>query len=241
MQPLKNVYSIADMAKKEVKPASQEKQGNLEDVLTHSEEFFEKNKKTMLGVLIAIIVIIAGGMYYKAKIVGPREVKASEALFPGENYFMNGDFETALKGDAADYIGFEQIAKEYGNTKAGKLANAYAGLCCAQLDSFEVAVKYLSKFKGNDQMAGPSILGALADCYASMDQPDKAASTFLKAAKKADNNLLTPYYLFQAGLIYESMEKPEQALKLYNRIKIEYPASNEATDIENYIIRLTSK
>lgn len=241
MQPLKNVYSIADMAKKEVKPASQEKQGNLEEVLTHSEEFFVNNKKTIFGVLIAIIVIIAGGMFYNAKIAEPREVKASEALFPGEGYFMNGDYVTALEGDGADYIGFGQIAKEFRSTKAGNLANAYAGICCAQLDSFEVAAKYLSKFKGNDQMASPSILGALANCYASMDKLDKAVSTFLKAAKKADNNLLTPYYLFQAGLIYESMEKPEQALKLYNRIKIEYPASNEASDIENYIVRLTSK
>lgn len=229
------------MAKKEVKPVSQEKQGNLEEVLTRSEKFFVNNKKTILGVLIAIIVIIAGGMLYNAKVAGPREVKASEALFPGENYFMNGYYETALKGDLSNYIGFEQIAKEYRNTKAGNLANAYAGICCAQLDSFEVAAKYLSKFKGNDQMASPSVLGALANCYASMDQLDKAVSTFLKAAKKADNNLLTPYYLFQAGLIYESMVKPEQALKLYNRIKIEYPASNEASTIENYIIRLTSK
>ncbi len=241
MQPLKNVYSIADMAKKVVKPASQEKQGNLEEVLTHSEEFFENHKKTILGVLIAIIVIIAGGIFYKTKIVAPREIKASEALFPGENYFINSDYQTALNGDALDYIGFEQIAKEYGNTKAGKLANAYAGLCYAQLDSFDIAIKYLSKFKGNDQMAGPSILGAIANCYASMDKLDKAASTFQKAAKKADNNLLTPYYLFQAGLIYESMEKPEQALKMYNRIKYKYPASNEAVEIENYIVRLTSK
>ena len=72
-------------------------------------------------------------------------------------------------------------------------------------------------------------------------QVSKAASTFEKAAKKADNNLLSPYYYLQAGLIYESMDKPAQALKLYKKIKADYPESIEGREIEKYIARLSSK
>ena len=70
-------------------------------------------------------------------------------------------------------------------------------------------------------------------------QLPKAAATFEKAAKKADNAVLTPNYLLQAGLIYEAMEQPAKALKLYKQIKAEYPGSQEGGSIDQYIIRVS--
>ncbi|MCQ2069279.1 MAG: hypothetical protein MJY68_09365 [Bacteroidaceae bacterium] len=229
------------MAKKAVKPAQVQEQKGLEEALSKSEQFFENNKKTIFGCLIAIIVIIAGGMLYNAKVAQPRQLKAAEAIFPGETYFINGEYSTALNGDAYGFEGFEELAKQYKNTKAGKLAGLYAGLCYAQLDSMEFAQKYLEKFSGKDQMVAPSALGALADCYATAGQYSKAIATFEKAAKKADNNLLSPYYYLQAGIIYESIDKPAQALKVYKLIKAKYPNSIEGQDIDKYIARLSSK
>ena len=229
------------MAKKAVTPAPKQDQKGLEEALSKSEQFFENNKKTIFGSLIAIIVIIAGGMLYSAKVAQPRQNKAAEAIFPGETYFVNGDYTSALEGDAYGFEGFEELSKKYRSTKAGKLAGLYAGLCYAQLDSMEMAQKYLEKFSGKDQMVAPAALGALANCYATAGHYAKAASTFQKAAKKADNNLLSPYYYLQAGIIYESMDKPAQALKAYKTIKSNYPESNEALEIDKYIARLTSK
>lgn len=229
------------MAKKAAKPAAKQEQKGLEEALSRSEQFFENNKKTIFGILIAIIVIIAGGMLYKSKVVEPRELRASEAIFPGENYFMNGDYKSALEGDAYGFEGFEALSDQYSNTKAGKLAKLYTGLCYAQLDSMSAAVKYLEKFDGKDMMVAPSAMGALASCYVEMGQAAKAAATFEKAAQKADNNLLSPYYYFQAAVIYESLGKPAQALKLYQTIKAQYPTSAEGADIDKYIARLTSK
>ena len=229
------------MAKKAVTPAPKQDQKSLEEALSKSEQFFENNKKTIFGCLIAIIVIIAGGMLYNAKVAQPRQIKAAEAIFPGETYFINGDYNTALDGDAYGFEGFVELSKQYNSTKAGKLAGLYAGLCYAQLDSMEIAQKYLAKFNGKDQMVAPAALGALANCYATAGQNSKAVATFEKAAKKANNNLLSPYYYFQAGLIYEAMDKPAQALKTYKMIKAKYPDSIEGQDIDKYIARLTSK
>ena len=229
------------MAKKAVKPAPKQDQKGLEEALSKSEQFFENNKKTIFGCLIAIIVIIAGGMLYNAKIAQPRQTKAAEAIFPGENYFINGDYTTALDGDSYGFEGFVELSKQYRSTKAGKLAGLYAGLCYAQLDNMEEAEKYLAKFNGKDQMVAPAALGALANCYATAGQNSKAIATFEKAAKKANNNLLSPYYYFQAGLIYESMGKDAQALKTYKMIKAKYPESIESQDIDKYIARLSSK
>ena len=229
------------MAKKAVKPAPKQDQKSLEEALSKSEQFFENNKKTIFGCLIAIIVIIAGGMLYNAKVAQPRQIRAAEAIFPGETYFVNGDYNSALDGDAYGFEGFVELSKQYKSTKAGKLAGLYAGLCYAQMDNMEEAEKYLAKFKGNDQMVAPAALGALANCYATAGQNSKAIATFEKAAKKANNNLLSPYYYFQAGLIYESMDKPAQALKIYKMIKTKYPESIESQDIDKYIARLSSK
>ncbi len=229
------------MAKKAAKPVEAQDQKGLEEALSKSEQFFENNKKTIFGCLIAIIVIIAGGMLYNAKVAQPRQIKAAEAIFPGETYFANGDYSTALNGDAYGFDGFKALAKQYKSTKAGKLAGLYAGLCYAQLDSMDIAQKYLEKFSGDDQMVAPSAMGALANCYATNGQVSKAASTFEKAAKKANNNLLSPYFYLQAGILYESLDKPAQALKLYKMIKVKYPESNESQEIDKYIARLTSK
>ena len=229
------------MAKKAAKPVEAQDQKGLEEALSKSEQFFENNKKTIFSCLIAIIVIIAGGMLYNAKVAQPRQIKAAEAIFPGETYFANGDYSTALNGDAYGFDGFEALAKQYKSTKAGKLAGLYAGLCYAQLDSMDIAQKYLEKFSGDDQMVAPSAMGALANCYATNGQVSKAASTFEKAAKKANNNLLSPYFSLQAGILYESLDKPAQALKRYKMIKVKYPESNESQEIDKYIARLTSK
>lgn len=229
------------MAKKAVNPAPKQDQKSLEQALSKSEQFFENNKKTIFGCLIAIIVIIAGGMLYVTKVALPRQEKAAEAIFPGETYFINGDYSTALNGDAYGFEGFEELSKQYKSTKAGKLAGLYAGLCYAQLDSMDVALKYLEKFSGKDQMVAPSALGALGHCYATAGQYNKAISAFEKAAKKADNGLLSPYYYMQAGLIYEAIDKPAQAVKIYKLIKAQYPESNEGIEADKFIARLTSK
>ncbi|MCQ2109943.1 MAG: tetratricopeptide repeat protein [Bacteroidaceae bacterium] len=229
------------MAKKTVKEEPVQGANNIEEALSRSEQFIEKYKNVMVGAVVAVIVIVAGAMLYKSKVVEPKEQRVAEYLFPGENYFMAGQFEVALNGDNMDFMGFEEIARNYGGTKAGNLANAYAGLCCAQLDSCEAAISYLKKFKGDDQMVAPSVMRALADCYVTVGQNDKAIALYQKAAKKADNGLVSPQCLMQAGLVYESMGKNADALKMYKEIQAKYPASSEGIDIEEYITRVTSK
>jgi len=89
-------------------------------------------------------------------------------------------------------------------------------------------------------MVSPAILGALGNCYAQLNQLDKAVSTLQDAAKKADNNTLSPIYLLQAGLIMEQQGKYADALEAYNTIKDKYFNSYQAMDIDKYIERATA-
>ena len=223
------------MAKQEIK---HEQVLNVEEAVSRSEAFIEKNKKTLIVAVSAIVVLIAGSMLVSTYVIKPREQKAAEALFAGEQYFRNGDYETALNGDQYEYAGFEAVAKEHGSTKAGKLAKAYAGLSLAHLGRYEEAVPMLESFKGDDAMVAPSVLAALGNCYAQTGNEAKAAATLVKAAHKADNNLLSPAYLIQAGQLFEKLGNKASALQAYQEVKDKYYGSTQAMDIDRYIERV---
>ena len=209
-----------------------------EQHISQSEAFFLKYKKAIIAAVVAIVVIIAGIVLYKTYYSGPREDKASTILAKGQEYFLAGDYQKALNGDSASFKGFLNVASEYSSTKAGNLANLYAGLCFAQLDKWQEAANYLEKFDGaDDSMVSPAAIGALGNVYAHLNQLDNAVSNLKKAAEKADNNSLSPTFLIQAGEILESQGKKADALKLYQEVKDKYFNSMQYQTIDAYIER----
>ena len=210
-----------------------------EQTISQSEAFFLKYKKAIIAAVIAIVVIIAGIVLYKTYVSGPNEQKASTMLAKGQQYFMEGEYQKALNGDSISFKGVLNIAKEYGSTKAGNLANLYAGLCYAQLDKWQEAAQYLEKFDGaDDSMISPAAVGALGNAYAHLNQLDKAVSNLKKAAEMADNNSLSPTFLIQAGEILESQGNKAEALKLYQQVKDKYYNSMQYQTIDAYIERV---
>lgn len=224
------------------------KEQNAENI-SKSEDFLLKNKKTILYAVIALIVIIAGIILYNNFVKAPREAEASTALAKGQTMFANQQFAQALNGDSTGYAGFLKIASDYSSTPAGNLANLYAGLCYANLDKWEDAVKFLDKYSpANDEMVSPAAIAALGNAYAHVKQLDKAVDALKKAAKMADsqaldntNNSLSPTFLIQAATILESQNKKDEALKIYQDIKKKYVNSAVSQEIDKYIERALGK
>ena len=208
---------------------------NVEEALTQSEAFLIKNKKTIIGAVVAVIVIVAGVSMYKHLYAAPREEKAQAALFKGQEYFEAGQFEQALNGDSIGYEGFAKVADEFSGTKAANLAQAYMGICYAKMGKNEEAIQALNNFDGNDQMVAPAIKGTIGNCYAQLGELDKAAATLQEAAAQADNNTLSPIFLKQAGEILVKQGKYDEAIAAYTAIKNKYFASYQAMDIDKYI------
>ena len=208
---------------------------NVEEALTQSEAFLIKNKKTIIGVVVALIVIIAGVTMYKNLYAQPREEKAQAALYMGQQYFETNNFEQALNGDSIGYAGFLKVADEFSGTKAANLAKAYAGICYAKLGKTQEAIDMLNGFDGDDQMVAPAIKGAIGNCYAQLGDLDKAASTLLDAASQADNNTLSPIFLMQAGEILVKQGKYDEAIQAYTTIKDKYFRSYQSMNIDKYI------
>lgn len=197
------------------------------------EDFVLKNKKMIIGCVVAALAIIAGVIFYNNHKSAQLETAQAAMQTPelsmelammelaqSTSQFNNQLFERALNGDSTGVKGFLHIASEYSSTKVGNLANLYAGLCYAHMDMWQEAVQYLEKFDGvGDIMISPAALGALGNAYAHVNQLDKAVSTLTKAAEQADNVLLSPMYYVQAGEILESQGKKAEALNLYQKVK----------------------
>lgn len=210
---------------------------DAEEMLSRSETFIEKNKKAIIGAIAAIVIIVAGVIIYKNYIKEPKEKAANEAIFKGQNYFQAQQYELALNGDSIDFIGFAKAAKEYSGTAAGELANYYAGICLARTGKYQEAISYLEKFDTGDRFITPAAKAAMGNCYAYLENYEKAASLLTEAAKMSGSFSVSPIWLRQAGEIYEKMGKKAEALNAYQTIKDKYSASYIAQDIDKYIER----
>ena len=217
------------MSKKET-----EKPILADEVLGKSEAFVIEHKNKFLGAIIAIIVIVGGYLAYNTFVAAPKEAEAAKAIFKAEQYFVNGDLETALNGDGMN-AGFLQVIEENGGTDAANLAHAYAGICYAQQQNFDEAIKHLEKYSGNDKLVSPMVKYALGNCYAYKENIDKAIKLVLEAADEANNIAVSPKCLFDAAAMYEKQGKADKAIELYNRIKNEYPQAPEAANIDRFI------
>ena len=225
------------MAEKNVKNNAQK----TEDALSKSEAFFLKNKKAIIGGVIAVVAIIALWIIIDMFVITPNRVKGQEALAKGQTLFANDQMAQALQGDSTGFEGFLKLADEVSGQNAN-LANLYNGLAYAQQGKWEEAVSYLEKFKDQgDLMSSPAAEGALGNAYAHLNKLDEAVNHLKNAAKRADNNSLSPTFLIQAGEILESQGKKAEALELYQEVKDKYFNSMQYQNIDAYIERASSK
>ncbi len=208
----------------------------VEQVLSRSEAFIEKYQKQLLLTVGVAVMLVLAVLAFKNFYLEPQEREAENEMAKAQAVFAVDSFKVALNGKG-DVMGFEEIVSEYGMTPSGNLAAAYAGICYYKLGQYENAVKYLSKYDGDDTYFTTSVIGLIGDAYVEMGKKEDAVDYFVKAADKK-NDVLSSVYLKKAGIAYEALTKPEKALELYTKIKESYPRSAEAADIDKYIARV---
>jgi len=197
-----------------------------------TDQFVEKNWKNVLYAVVAIVVVIVC-VFGVNQMSSSKNAEASnsEALYQAQFDFEAGNYASALEN-------FESVINEYGSTKSGNLAKAYAGLCQKNLGDLDAAISYLKDFDGNDANIAPAILSVLGDCYVAKEAYSDAAKSFEKAASKANNAQFSPIYLKKAGLAFEKAGDNAKALKAYESIKNEWADSELANSIDKYIVRV---
>ena len=140
---IKQKTIIIVMAKK---TTSEEKEIEVGAIVSRSEEFIEKNKKTIIAIIAGIAAVVGLILVYHYMYAKPQAEKAKLAIFRGEQYLAQDSFALALNGNGVDYDGFEAIIDQYGRTPSGNLAKAYAGICHYRLGNPQEAIKRLKSY-----------------------------------------------------------------------------------------------
>lgn len=208
---------------------------SVNEAVLKSENFLEKNLKPIsigLGVVVAAVLLYFG---FKQFYLDPRNQKAQAELFKGEEYFRAEQDSLTLFGDGKGFDGMVAFVNEYGSTQAGNIAKAYAGISYARLGKYDEALKFLKDFSGDDELISHAVEGAVGDCYAGQNKLEDAASQFEKAAKNADDPLLSPIYYKKAGIVYRQLKNNDKVIEIFSKIKNDYMNSPEAGEADKYI------
>jgi tetratricopeptide (TPR) repeat protein len=209
---------------------------NVEETLTRTEQFLEQNYKLLLYILGGVVVLV--GLFWLAKMyLNSRNDEAQSQMFQAERYLEMDSLNLALYGDG-NYLGFIDIADNYKFTKSGNLALYSAGICYLHLGQFQDAIDVLGKYSKKDKVLGSLAIGATGDALVELGDTEKGIAKYIEAADYAANAFNTPLFLMKAAELYELEGKYSEALKLYERIRDEYPESTEGSSIEKYISRV---
>lgn len=215
-----------------VKKQEEIREENVKATVSATEKFFSENKKLLIGVVAAILVIGLGILGYNKFIYAPAVADAQAHSYVAEINFQAGEWDLALNGDGVNY-GFAQICDEYG-AKAGQAAYLYAATCCAQLGQWSDALAYVKKYKGKEPILAARALALQGDCQLALENPAEAVKCYEKAAAKADN-LFAAEYLVKAGRTYIVLGQNDKALAAFKTVKDLYPMSIDASTVDKYI------
>ncbi|NEV93495.1 tetratricopeptide repeat protein [Psychroflexus sp. YR1-1] len=216
----------------------------LDEGASSTEKFLAQYQKPIFGVIIVIAVVILGFLGYQKFIQEPNEEEAANEMNQAQQYFdsalqatgaqQDSLFTRALQGGNGKF-GFEDISSDYSGTKAGELANYYAGIAHLNIGNYQQAIDYLDKFNVDDEILTPLAKGSIGDAFLQLGQPEEALGYFEQAANMRTNGFTTPKFLMKAAVTAISLKDGDTAEKHLNRIKDEFPDSEEANTVEVYL------
>ncbi|WP_019038552.1 tetratricopeptide repeat protein [Psychroflexus tropicus] len=216
----------------------------LDEGASSTEQFLSKYQKPIFGVIIAIAVVILAFLGYQKFVQEPYEEEAANEMNQAQQYFdsaiqasgseQDSLFVRSLEGGNGKF-GFEDITTNYSGTKAGELAKYYAGISHLNLGNYKEAIDYLDGFNVDDEILTPLAKGSIGDAFLQLDQPEEALGYFEQAANMRTNEFTTPKFLLKAAITAINLNDGDTAKEHLNRIKDEFPNSEEAGKIDVYL------
>jgi len=132
-------------------------------------------------------------------------------------------------------MGLKAIVDNYGNTESGEIARIYLANAYYNLGRYDESLQQYESFSSSNKLLAASAQSGIASCYEAKGEYAKAASSYEKAAGMVSNPINTPEYLTAAARCYGKSGDKEKAIALLKRLKLEYPTSQQARDVDRYI------
>ena len=205
----------------------------IEQGLSKTEFFLEKNYKVLLILLGCVFAGAIVWLAYHYLYLEPKNEEAQEQLAIAQQRIAEQQYLTALEGDSVSFDGLVGIIDQYGRTKSGKLAKAYAGLVCYRLQRYDEAIDYLKDCSLKDDVLRYTCLGTIGDCYVQKGLTAESVA-WLENASEADNDFVAAVYKMKLARVYEDLGRESDALALYQVIKDEYVGKvSGVTDVDD--------
>ncbi|MGQ0739027.1 MAG: tetratricopeptide repeat protein [Bacteroidota bacterium] len=208
-------------------------------VIAKAKDFWTRYGKLTTIASVAVILLAGGWYVYGNYVKKPKEAKATEVMFKAEEYYRMDSVSKALNGDG-QYWGFLKVIDKYGGTKAGNMANYYAGVCYVKLNENEKAVKYLKKFSSSSKPAQARAYKYMADAYGDLGKNKEAVEYYKKAAYEFEKEeSFAAESLFMAAYLSQKLlNDTKTAIEIYQEIKEKYPRTQQGLDADTYLAQL---
>lgn len=218
------------------KETTEEKDLDIGALYTKTELFLDRNKTGVTIAVVAVLLIVAGLLGYKRFIKEPRAKEAREMIWKAQYYFEIDSLDLALNGDG-NYLGFTQVADEFGSTSTGNLAKFYIAVINHQKGNYEMALQYYKEADLDDDVLRVMAVGNQGDVLVDLGRKAEAPALFMKAADMVKSDYTTPMFLMKAGIVYQQLDDWANAAKCFDRIATDYPTSPDATTARKYAAR----
>jgi len=209
---------------------------DITETLSKTEHFVNQNKKSLSIIVGAVVLAIGGYLFYTKSYVAGKEKEAEGQMFMAEQYFKNDSLKLAINGDG-NHPGFEEIISEYGVSPSANLAHLYLGMAYLRQKNYDQAIETLKAYNAHDEITPSLALGAIGDAYVEKNEMDEAISYYEKATKEKPNNFCTPVLMMKLATALEAKGNYKESKEVYEKIKKDYPASQESQQVDKYIAR----
>ena len=204
----------------------------VNQTLSKSEEFINKNKNYLI-LFFGIITISIAGFSIFSYLKSNQNENAQNEMFQAVYYFEKDSLVQALNGDGNNY-GFLEIIDEYSLSEAANLSRFYAGASYLKLGNYQNAINYLDQFSSSDLLVQARAYSLIGDAYVELEDFENAIYYFEKASSENPNQFFTPSYLLKLALVYEEVSDLKSAIKSYETIISDFKDSPEyQTSLKN--------
>ena len=228
------------MAKKETKKSEQneliENPEVFAEKLVPGEDFLKSNSKILAGILAVAVVLIGGVLFFQYNTQQQNE-KAQAEMFQAVYFFEQDSVDFALNGDGINK-GFLTIIEDYPRTDAANLSHFYTGSIYLSQKKFEDALTHLEEFSSDDYLVQAKAYSLIGDANLELGKNEEAIAQYTKAARTNENKFMSPKYLAKLAVAQEEAGKVEDAIKTYTEIEEKYYESFEFAAARKHKARL---
>lgn len=208
----------------------------IAEKIVPGEDFLKNNSKILAGLLAVAVVLIGGILFFQINTQNQNE-KAQAEMFQAVYFFEQDSVDYALNGDGINK-GFLSIVENYPRTDAANLANLYIGSIYLSQKNFKDALTHLEDFSTDDYLVQAKSYSLIGDANLELGNTAEAIAQYTKAARTNENKFISPKYLAKLAVAQEEAGKVEDAIKTYAEIEEKYYESFEYAAARKHKARL---